>query len=128
MDAWSLQGLLWCCMSEKVREAASGRAQMLLLVGPALQAELGGMGFLALYLAGGVLANLAAYAWNFTLRRRRRWTFQARSPAFPTLSWVRPETFSFDFGSWLKQAWTCQAWPALYPMTLAATTRYVIFV
>ncbi len=49
---------------------------MMLLVGPALQAELGGVGFLALYLAGGVLANLVAYAWNCSWRRRRRWTFQ----------------------------------------------------
>lgn len=53
-------------------------AQMLLLVGPALQAELGAVGFLLLYLAGGVLANLAAYVWNSSIKRRRRWTFQAR--------------------------------------------------
>ncbi len=57
---------------------------MMLLVGPALQAELGGVGFLALYLAGGVLANLVAYAWNCSWRRRRRWTFQVgRFPGAP---------------------------------------------
>lgn len=93
--------MLWSCMSGKVREAASGRAQMLLLVGPALQAELGGVGFLALYLAGGVLANLAAYAWNFTLRRRRRWTFQAWSPCLPNYE-LRPETLPFEFDNWLE--------------------------
>ncbi len=53
---------------------------MMLLVGPALQAELGGVGFLGLYLAGGVLANLVAYAWNCTWQRRRRWTFQVGRP------------------------------------------------
>ena len=56
-------------------------AQMLLLVGPALQAELRPLGFLLLYLAGGVLANLAAYAWNSSIKKRRRWTFQARLPS-----------------------------------------------
>ncbi len=55
----------------------------MLLVGPALQAELGGVGFLALYLAGGVLANLVAYAWNCSWRRRRRWTFQVGRPPPP---------------------------------------------
>ena len=54
---------------------------MLLLVGPALQAELGALGFLLLYLAGGVLANLAAYVWNSAVKKRRRWTFQARLPS-----------------------------------------------
>lgn len=53
---------------------------MLLLVGPALQAELGAVGFLLLYMAGGVLANLAAHVWTSSMKKRRRWTFQARRP------------------------------------------------
>lgn len=66
--------------SQPVAEARLLCAQMLLLVGPALQAELGAVGFLLLYLAGGVLANLAAYVWNSSIKKRRRWTFQARPP------------------------------------------------
>ena len=64
----------------RVADARRRCTQMLLLVGPALQAELGAVGFLLLYLAGGVLANLAAYVWNSSIKKRRRWTFQARPP------------------------------------------------
>ncbi|KAK9819160.1 hypothetical protein WJX81_004112 [Elliptochloris bilobata] len=63
----------------------TGNMQMLLLVGPALQAELGGLGFLLLYIAGGMLANLAAYVWNSSIKRRRRWTFQGASASIYAL-------------------------------------------
>jgi hypothetical protein len=72
----------------------------MLLVGPALQAELGGVGFLALYLAGGVLANLVAYAWNCSWRRRRRWTFQVGRPPRQTAQAAPPIGYTGTVWYW----------------------------
>ena len=44
------------------------RAQMLFMVGPYLQAELGWRMFTALYFTAGVLANVAEYVGNVLLR------------------------------------------------------------
>lgn len=56
-------------------------AQMLAMVGPGLQAELGWGAFAALYLLSGCAANAASYIGNVSLRRRRLWRTAGASAA-----------------------------------------------
>ncbi len=62
-------------------------AQMLFMVGPGLQAELGWTRFAVLYVAAGALANLSAYVGNVVVRRRRLWeTKGASAPVYALLA------------------------------------------
>ena len=56
-------------------------AQMLFMVGPGLQEELGWLAFALLYFGSGAAANLAAYIGNVTLRKRRLWQTHGASSA-----------------------------------------------
>ncbi|CAL5224585.1 g7292 [Coccomyxa viridis] len=58
-----------------------GNFQMLFMVGPYLQAELGWKMFTGLYFVSGVAANVADYIGNVLVRRRRLWSTKGASAA-----------------------------------------------
>ena len=57
-----------CAVSAAAPTADLASVQMLFMVGPYLQAELGWRMFTALYFTAGVLANVAEYVGNVLLR------------------------------------------------------------
>ncbi len=61
--------------------------QMLFMVGPGLQAELGWGLFALLYAAAGAAANLSAYVGNVVIGRKRLWeTKGASAPVYALLA------------------------------------------
>jgi membrane associated rhomboid family serine protease len=61
--------------------------QMLFMVGPGLQDELGWTAFAALYIVSGVTANIVAYVSNALIRRRRLWSsHSASAPVYALLA------------------------------------------
>ncbi|KAK9804862.1 hypothetical protein WJX72_008960 [[Myrmecia] bisecta] len=58
-----------------------GNVQVLLTLGPALQQTLGHRRFLLLFLAGGLIANIAAFIGNVVLKQRVLWSTKGATSA-----------------------------------------------
>ncbi|CAL8464708.1 g4243 [Coccomyxa elongata] len=79
--------LLTATVSHSDLYSLVGNLQMLFMVGPGLQAELGWGLFALLYAAAGAAANLSAYVGNVVIGRKRLWeTKGASAPVYALLA------------------------------------------